>query len=78
MTAPNRSRAGAPWSDEDECILAESFGAGLPLPEIADKLQRTRAAVVTRLVMHKLLLEVKDGYVYNHRYCSFAEAKDPT
>jgi hypothetical protein len=42
--------AGKPWSDEEDKILAETFDAGTPIPELAQRHRRTRAAIQARLV----------------------------
>jgi hypothetical protein len=42
--------AGKPWSDEEDKTLADAFDTGRPIPELAQRHRRTRAAIQARLV----------------------------
>jgi len=47
---PRLSRAGKPWTDEEDRCLAVAFDEGRGVPEIARLLDRSRKAVRLRLV----------------------------
>jgi DNA-binding NarL/FixJ family response regulator len=49
-TKPRLSRAGKPWTDEEDRCLAVAFDEGRGVPEIARLLDRSRKAVRLRLV----------------------------
>lgn len=58
----NRAHAGKPWTSEHDAALIRHYDAGLPLEEIAERLQRGVKAVEVRLI--KLgKLEVGEPYV---------------
>jgi hypothetical protein len=58
----NRAHAGKPWTSEQDAELVRHYDAGLPLEEIAERLQRGVNAVEVRLI--KLgKLEVESPYV---------------
>jgi hypothetical protein len=48
---PSRSgRAGEPWSDQEDQRLREAFGGGMSVADLASSHERTRGAIVARLV----------------------------
>lgn len=51
-------RSGEPWTEAEEAHLARLFRAGLPLAAIAAHIERSPAAVTTRLVRLGLLIYV--------------------
>lgn len=44
------ARAGKPWSADEDHRLAEAFDAGIRLPELASRLERSRASIEARLI----------------------------
>ncbi len=44
------TKAGKPWSQEEERALIEEFERGMTVPEIAALHQRSRSGIVSRLV----------------------------
>lgn len=56
---PNRPKAGAAWTQEEEDAVVAAFKKGVPFAEIAATHGRTRGAVTARLV--KLGLIKDDG-----------------
>lgn len=56
----NRSRparAGEPWSDQEEQRLSEAFQAGVTFAQLAERHQRSRAAISSRLARLGLIEE---------------------
>lgn len=48
--APQPSRAGAPWSDEEDAKLAAEFDTGVSIRYLAEQHQRSVGGIRTRLV----------------------------
>ena len=48
------AKVGARWSDADDAMLAEAWGDGASVAEIAAQCQRTRGAIEARLVHLRL------------------------
>lgn len=74
-----RARAGAPWTGEEDAQLLAAFYS-LPRPRpaaLADMMQRTPGAVVTRLVRLGHLIETNQGYFLPALYCAFKDLKEP-
>ena len=53
--------AGKPWSDEEDKVLAIAFDAGKAIPELAERHQRTRAAIQARLIRMGKIEPPADG-----------------
>lgn len=76
---PERAHAGQPWTEEEEAQLISIFHARRPHPspqELAAAMQRSPAAVVTRLVRLGHLLAAEQGYFLPARYCAFNDLKE--
>ena len=50
VTDPNKPKAGAKWTSDDEQRLRDAFTAQQPIPEIAAEHGRTPGAITARLV----------------------------
>lgn len=56
------ARAGVLWDREEDTRLKVLFDAGGGLESIALALERSKAAVVSRLVYHNLLVDIGGAY----------------
>jgi hypothetical protein len=54
-------KAGQPWSPEEDQRLRQEFAAKVPIPEVARRHQRTRVAIMARLMRLGLLRPYGSG-----------------
>lgn len=58
-------RAGKPWETEESNLLAERFGKGMSIAEIAKAHNRTKGAIASRLVRLGKIASTDNGFKAN-------------
>lgn len=60
----NRSNVGKIWTHEDFVELRSLFRAGLSLEDMCERMGRTPAGIISKLVDVKAIFVGKDGHYY--------------